>query len=346
MCYLEHIRKVWHTMIPRDYREFVDERTVHQLELLAPAMSKSDSEKVKSLFRQRQIFSAVTDPSRRDLLQEAIQSQRCLIPSLRTFFENQKYLEPCSNILKILLDDTDRRSLWQSFRANFFQPESLQVQLSNSVDDLRVLDVGTSSRLEAALRLGYIQLWLFCFRHFAEMTPIKPKLESRNGQQASQRPINPSLMPQLARLAVRLGFQTDKAMALARKDPERLAAEEFIRSARPDHGEDVSDHVLAIKNILAQISDSSQSASGLDFLADQSLLIERRCGRPFEHDHVRECQALYPPLMYCDVGSGIEFTSLYARADTIKAFFSHCLPAGDNVRPHQATRLRSGANVS
>ncbi|KAF1924804.1 uncharacterized protein M421DRAFT_95146 [Didymella exigua CBS 183.55] len=206
ISYLEHVRDVWHTMIPQDCCEFVDEYTAQQLEMLAPAMSRSDN-------------------------------------------------------------NTDKRSLWQSFQAIFFQPERLQVQLSDKLDDLKVLSTTSSDQLQ-----------MFCFRHFPEMTPIKPRLEARNSQQATQRPINPSLMPQLARLAVRLGFQTDKVMALTSKDPERLAVEEFIRSARLGHREDVSDHVLAIKHILTQISDLSQPMSGPEFLGDQSVLIERRCG--------------------------------------------------------------------
>lgn len=335
ISYLEHVRDIWHTMVPQDCREFVDEYTAQQLEMLAPAMSRSDSEKVKDLFTRRQLFSALTDPLKRDLLLQAIQSQRCLIPTLRTFFENQKYLEPCSMILKTLLDDAEKRSLWQSFRANFFQPENLRVQLSDNVDDLKVLSTACNDQVGVALRLGYIQLWMFCFRHFPEMTPVKPRLEARNGQQASPRPINPSLIPRLARLAVKLGFQTDKAIALASKDPERLAAEEFIRSARPSHEEDISNHVLAIKHILTQISDSTHTMPGREcpgFVAERPLLMERRFGRPFERDYVQERRALFAPLVYRVTESKMEYSSLYARTDTIKSFFSHCIPTDEPVR--------------
>lgn len=50
----------------------------------------------------------------------------------------------------------------------------------------------------------------------------------RTGQPTSQPHINAALLPKLASLAVKLGFWTDKAVALANKDPDLVAAKQFL----------------------------------------------------------------------------------------------------------------------
>jgi hypothetical protein len=45
MNYLQHVRDVWHAMVPHDTHQYLDECTVHELELLAPASSGSDESK-------------------------------------------------------------------------------------------------------------------------------------------------------------------------------------------------------------------------------------------------------------------------------------------------------------
>ena len=168
------------------------------------------------------------------------------------------------------------------------------------------------------------------------MTRIKPRLETRHGLQTPQRHINTALLLLLARLAVNLGFRTDKAVALANEDPDLLAAEQFLRSAKPNWDGDISKQVADIKRILTEIGRSSQPNSRFfEFTARRSLLKERRCGRPFEQDHVQDRSALFAPIMYCQVESGVEFSSLYAKTDTFKAFFKYCIPIEDNVWPSQ-----------
>lgn len=333
--YLKHIQNIWYAMIPQDSRLYLDEYTVHELELLAPAMSVSDQRKVEDLFYRGLVFSSVTDRVKRETLLQSVLTQRCLIPSLRTFFENQKYLEPCSIILKSLLDDSDKRSIWQSFRANFFPPDTVQLQVNEGSLEFEDLPLAKGSNTEITCKLGYIQLWLFCFRHFPEMTAIKPRLEMRTGQQTQPQPTMAALLPKLARLAVTLGFRTDKAVSLANEDSDLLVAEQFLRSSIPDLTINISKHVVYIKHVLAEIRASSDylpTAMCSEFTASQPLLKERRCGRPFEQDHIQDCETLFVPLLYAKVESGAEFSSLYAKYDIFKAFFKHCMTLEDNVR--------------
>ena len=335
ISYLQHVRDVWHAMVPHDTHQYLDECTVHELELLAPASSGSDESKVRDLFQRGQVFSAVTNQVKREGLLRSVLAQRCLIPTLRTFFENQKYLEPCSVILKSLLDDSEKRSLWKSFQANFFAPNAIQVQISENSPSIEVLPLAGGKFTEAALKLGYMQLWMFCFRHFPEMTAFKPRLKMRTTQQTLQPQINAALLPKLASFAVKLGFRTDKAVALANEDPDLVAAEQFLRSMRPSSTVDISRQVLDIKRMLAETDSASEvpyATQPSRFSANQSLSKERRCGRPFEQDHIQDHTTLYVPLLYVEVESSTNFSSLYAKVDIFKAFFRQCMSLEDSVR--------------
>jgi hypothetical protein len=238
-------------------------------------------------------------------------------------------------ILKSLLDDSEKRSLWKSFQANFFAPNAIQVQISENPPSIEVLPLAGSKSTEAALKLGYMQLWMFCFRHFPEMTAFKPRLDMRTTQQTLQPQINAALLPKLASLAVKLGFRTDKAVALANEDPDLVAAEQFLRTTRPGSTVDISRQAVNIKRVLAEIDRAFEApffTQRSRFSADQSLSKERRCGRPFEQDHIQDHATLYVPLLYVEVESSTNFSPLYAKVDTFKAFFRHCIPLEESVR--------------
>jgi hypothetical protein len=320
-------------MIPEPFRAYVDESSVQELELLAPGVSVSDNEQVISLFTRGKIFPALADAEDRRKMLQLVSSQRCLIPTLRTFFENQKYLEPCSAILRTLLDDTDKRSLWQSFRANFYSTHATRIQLSENIDDLGILSDSEASPTNFTFQLGYIQLWMFCFRHFPEMTRTQPKLESRQGPRVTYQHVNAALLPQLGRFAVNLGFCTDKAVELANESSEERAAEEFLKSVRPSWEGDISEQIADIKRVLKTIDKPAQCKRRVfDFNSNRTPTKERRCGRPYEYDHVQDRSSLFAPIFYYGVEPMTEFSSLYVKVDTFKAFFKHCLPAANKVQ--------------
>ncbi|PVH95990.1 hypothetical protein DM02DRAFT_536228, partial [Periconia macrospinosa] len=166
--YLQHIRNTWCFIVVEGYRDHVDTATVCGLELRAPGKSRYDMEQIRD---NAKIFSSL-DGNRRSLLLERAVQVNCIIPSLRTFFENQKYLEPCSLILKGLLSPNEKRSLWKSFSANYFPPQHLEVQVSETEHTAispQSLGLPRDKCVLYQRRIAYIQLWLFCFRNFPEM---------------------------------------------------------------------------------------------------------------------------------------------------------------------------------
>ena len=99
-----------------------------------------------------------------------------MIPFLRTFFEDQKDLEPSTKMQKQLLGVKSKRPIWKEFKANYWGHESeIKVQISETKNLLLPGPLGKKERA----KLGYLQSWMFCFRHWPEMTSFTPRLESR-----------------------------------------------------------------------------------------------------------------------------------------------------------------------
>src|SRR6186713_3303299 len=110
--YLGHIATIWEAIASGYSPMLVDSLTVRNLELSAPGISEFDAAHVANLMDEGMIFPSLQNRDARQAILTSIQSIRCMIPSLRTFFEDLKYLEPCSLILKSLLGRSETRPLW------------------------------------------------------------------------------------------------------------------------------------------------------------------------------------------------------------------------------------------
>lgn len=247
-----------------------------------------------------------------------------MIPSLRTFFEYQKYLEPCCSILRRLLNaENSKQSLWRAFSANYFPPEQLQVQTSETTS------ISLSNVPQETMRaLSYMQLWLFCLRNFPEMTATYPRLSPSFGNRGLKRKrpgsnYNQALWNRLGRLAVELGVRTPESKALYEKSPDREHAVQFLRAARPAF-KDPSDHLIrAVEEILEGIKESYQPAAlpELTTEIDPNWPQGYRCGKPYESDHQQDKDHLFLRLFMNGQPSGRYISTLYGKRDMIFAFF-------------------------
>lgn len=113
--YLDHVAKAWKrilrcgdTMLPFSA---VDAVTVQSLELLAPKHSMIDKSLVIDLMECGKIFPSQDDSEIRKILLENICEFSGVIPSLWTFFETLKYLEPLCEALRHLLGRQMKRTI-------------------------------------------------------------------------------------------------------------------------------------------------------------------------------------------------------------------------------------------
>ncbi|KAJ6201926.1 hypothetical protein J3E72DRAFT_180998 [Bipolaris maydis] len=332
--YLRHIHTVWDSLIPNEHRVHVDSRTVSMLEMLAPSVSTRDAARARQLMLDGCIFPQLEDIHARNEILNRIQSQKCMIPSLRTFFEDQKYLEPCSKILKQLLGVKSKRPIWKEFKANYWEHESkIKVQISETKN---LPLPGLLGKKERA-KLGYLQLWMFCFRHWPEMTSFTPRLESglkitdeadmRNIEvrpKSARRDHNPALWQRLACLAMQVGFETSNICKLAGEDAEMVQAKQFLNSARPEWESNRSDCERKIADILKSMQGTSSQKPQTPIWVDDGVMSwprEKRCGKPHEADHEHDKSVMFATMFYHPLQSSQTITSALVKRNVLEAFF-------------------------
>lgn len=330
--YLEDIYVEWQRLVPERFRSHVDSQTVTEIELLAPGVSAADASRVEKLMKNKEIFPGVEYFHDRDDILTALKETKRLIPSLKSFFENQKYLEPCSLILKILLGESQKKyTLWNGFSANYFEPKEFSVQCTDNIS--RIVEMPSEYRKG----LGYVELWMFCLRHFPEMTSISPKQAYRSrdktgGKRKGENSVavvegkeyNSALWHKLGKLAVEKGFRTSPALELANQDPDRTQVSQFLRKARPTYRGDLRPHLEGAIGILEKMTDEDIPGPVRPVFSDvRSWPRDRRCGKPFDDDHLKDKESLFVSLFYEQDDNPKEpnFTSLFVKRDLFQVFF-------------------------
>ncbi|KAJ9668131.1 hypothetical protein H2201_001560 [Coniosporium apollinis] len=170
------------------------------------------------------------------------------------------------------------------------------------------------------------------------MTSFSPRKESGKEKPA---PIesNPALWHGLATLAISAGFRTAKALELQEQDPDQDLAIQFLRKARP-YNDEIGDYVRAIVSVLKQIRKSTSAAAPPDAADNTYLSLDRRCGRPFEDDYLRDRRNVFLPNIYNRAPSGC-LTSLQVKCQLFYEFFGD-LQQSEDFFPSQAEASANG----
>lgn len=175
----------------------VDAATVENLESLAPNCSEIDRDLVSVMMRNRNLFPSQHDENIRQDIESNICSFPGIIPSLWTFFETLKYLEPICKVLRKLLGGKVRRTIRASLQGYYFAPEKTVVQFSGTRD----VEVTAALSKEEAARVSYVELWIFCARHFDDLTTSTPRIEYKGSKPLVKGP-NPVFWQYFAKFAM------------------------------------------------------------------------------------------------------------------------------------------------
>jgi len=97
-----------------ELKSLVDFRTVQLLQTRNPWASTTDNAIVSDLMHTHVLFPMIIEPEVRSRILSNIQTTDCIIPSLYTFFEDTKWLEPCAKTLRNLLPTNCRLSTHES----------------------------------------------------------------------------------------------------------------------------------------------------------------------------------------------------------------------------------------
>ena len=323
--YLDHVRTCWDRILGfrDDLRARVDFGTVRQLELRNPCASEEDRGHILGKMETMQLFSMITDSAVRRQILERLGEVPHIIPSLHTFLEDTKWLEPCAKIMRSLLPGKKESSLLagdkESTQDSFLRlySGSTTRKIEHHPMDRRE---NTGSEVENA-RLGYLQLWMFAWRHFPELSGITPRKDV-GYPKPQAKASNPQCLHRLAEMAHWLGFGSSKITELLSQDPDMSMARSFLEEARPKEFYSMSGDTRArvVQQIHQALKTSSDSLTQDPQRTDQVVgILDHRCGRPHQGSHDSSKSRFFFPIIYGDTIKELSYLSV--NRDIFLAFF-------------------------
>lgn len=317
LSYLDHITRSWQWIlrgVSNDHG-IVDEATVKHLEGLAPARSREDHLLVRHLMESKKLFPLLSSNAERDTVLENLLSIAGIVPSLFTFFENLKLLEPCAQVMRALLPFGQRKTIRQGLEGAWFSSDRVRVDYSASNIQEHVK---TTQDVERAV--GYRQLWLFALRNFTGMSNVTTRKTAAGDKPVATAP-SPILWQKFGQLALAFGFRTQAARDYSQQDANTMMASQILRACGID--DEISDELTpSVSRILDSAAHRDDLVESPSFTAEVWLPRERRCGRPFEDDHRCDKRGLFLPTIHRAVGEmGANVTPLFCKRDALRAFF-------------------------
>ncbi|KAF1970799.1 hypothetical protein BU23DRAFT_537524 [Bimuria novae-zelandiae CBS 107.79] len=249
-----------------DAMKRLDRRTVEAMELSAPASDERDATRLYGELRDGKIFGAFNHREREAIWQNvlAVSADR-LIPSLRSFFEDLKYLHGPAECIKRLLGKPGDRESPQTLKATF--SDAAQAKGSCVIQAAESRFVTRSAAAEDCLELGYRQVWMCAMRDYPDIPPAQrmPRGDLSVKPTADE---NVRVLSKFGALAHRLGFETRQIRDLCQRLPDREIALSMLRKAR-DPGqfhydaESLGGYVEEITAMFGTASETSEEDCGL-----------------------------------------------------------------------------------
>lgn len=313
----------------------IDRVTVEAVQGKAPGACKADYQELLDKFRSGHILRDFPSSQRETLWSRMCSnSERCLIPSLFTFFEDRKYLARAADCLRRLVDvgprDTIVGRLEECFTDVNQQTDRCIVQISNLSFATIAGDAG--SRID----LGIRHLWLAAIRDHQEL-PSDPR--KRDLLAKARATADDTTLYELASLAYRMGFESDKISGILKNAPDRHIAERALLAARKPGRYRYQDRercIQAIADIFATAA-TVQDAEVVE-VSDICGRVQgpKRQGVPHELDHGRDKASLFFPSMESVGGAGqTKISSLFIRKSMYTAYFGKppsttgCVPCSE-----------------
>lgn len=348
--YLTRIKSTWEYILgeEEDLRSCLDAGTVTILEGRCPKGSAEDERLLQK--KQSVLFSHVSVLRVQSILAR-VQKIDYIIPSIHTFLEDTKILEPCAKIMKKLLPTNCRTSILQEFGRLHNGQTSWPLQTSEASCYRR-----EELSSDTAHKSAYRQLWLYTIRHFPEMI----------GQPLRRDP--PRTKPPLlgvelvwwyrfTALAEACGYaEVDKTYHRGEEADYKMA-QTFLQQVRPAQlygsSTDTKSSVQQMVDLLGKdhtslphVPEDVDPEPGMDtYGVECGPDITSRCGVPFERAFRKDQKALF--LGYVDQRSQQRqqdcIGSFMVKQDTFHGFFgssensyeSHSQSWPDSPRPIQ-----------
>ncbi|RDH35881.1 hypothetical protein BDQ94DRAFT_158059 [Aspergillus welwitschiae] len=193
-AYVKHVYAVWARIMDGFDVNALTTSDIECLQGRSPCWSSADKAFIENAFTSGRLFTDILDEGQRAVLKSRIIATDGIIPSMRTFLENTKFLEPAAILLRALLPrrfrGTVRSEMKKCFRAG-------------------------QEQTEGRFQLSYQHLWLTALRIFPYITSFKP-LQDRRGREVE---FNGNYWGFFATSAARCGFSSRQIDSLLQLYP-------------------------------------------------------------------------------------------------------------------------------
>ncbi|KAF4957157.1 hypothetical protein FSARC_11366 [Fusarium sarcochroum] len=187
--YWAHISQTWSTIFRQleHLRHLADAQTVRHLRYKAPAWSTLDRDEIEEGFEDGSLFPNVQREHDRAILKRNVLSLRCIIPSIRTFDENMRYLTIAAKILEKRIEvkpKRRRKGPTKSLANNLQVPENLFNNLRKDWHSHRQFcEVAEGQfcevRDDPSPNFAFLQLFLIAWRKFPHLSTETPLQDTK-----------------------------------------------------------------------------------------------------------------------------------------------------------------------
>jgi hypothetical protein len=280
-----------------DYACLLDSHSVELIEGRSPFYSRDDRDFLMQAYDNGELFPCLPQIVRAQVSSRLLNFEDyLLIPSLRTFFEDTKWLEVSHKVLKELVPRS-KRTLRSSLRKYFNPPKRGFVSIQTP--DGKFEDQSSQSD-KRDFQVCYVQLHCIAQREFPSMGELKPRKDNRSSRSAPLIRNKVQCWAELAATALRLGFDTSCIRRLTSGHPATVVARDFLSHARPPHLfcfpdlrlEEESTKIGATLDRVEPLQMTSQQP-GYTCDSYQAWDLRRRCGRVFERAFRNDQQFMF-----------------------------------------------------
>ena len=297
--------------------------TVSALQGMAPGICSADRNMLLSKLRGGELFENFPSPHRDKLWSRVCDaSKRSLIPSLCTFFRDRILLHDVANGLRKILNVGRGKTILDALKEIFSDANQTEgrCKIQCSAASFKTIVGNYDLRLD----LGIRQLWLAAFRSYEGL----PAEAQKPGLLAlSRTKADGTTLHDLASLASRLGFESDKLDEILRKSPDRSIAEHALFTARKPGSYVFHDAESCIQKIQEAFAAAVPAPEGktAQGACDEVRQLEeppRRYGRPIARDNEYDKSRLFLPRMQEELNGDLgEMTSTFVRWSFYGAYF-------------------------
>ncbi|KAB8256794.1 hypothetical protein BDV32DRAFT_152947 [Aspergillus pseudonomiae] len=282
--YLYGILAAWNKLTCHE-PGLLDPDTVDYLQGRCPSLSEQDRCHICDIFDQNLVFPRVTDPHIRLRLRRAILEFPGIIPSLKLFHEDTKYLKPIIYVVKKLLPSNYKGTIRQAMRRYYVPPpdQKFPAQISDDVFQYVEHTDGGFGFWSA-----YCQVFLFAMRHFYGLSDVRPLGHSRYSK-PRQIPDHQELWISFKTLVRKIGFVLPGNIiqsSLPERSPEFQAIHSLLTRLRPPALFEYEQSVLSewskrVADVLLQIARKNTYIAPRPSLTTdtkEAWSLDKRCG--------------------------------------------------------------------